>query len=318
MPEAEAQAPALVADVGGTHTRLGLARGGRLVEGSQVVRANAGHGGLAEMIADYLLAVGTGPPAAICAGVAGPVRGDAVQMTNLDWRIEAAALARATGAGRVVLLNDLQAQAHALDDLPEGAVTVLRPGAGVADDARRLVLGLGTSCNVAVAHRLGTGLFVPPAESGHAGLPHCTGALGQLIDHLAQEAPHRPVDAALSGPGLARIHRWLGGQGCDARAVVAAHAAGTDPRATRALALFAELLGRVAGDLALAHLPMGGIHLIGGAARAVAPHLMPLGFEAAFTAKGPYAGLVAEIPVALVADDAAALRGCARHLAAAA
>lgn len=84
--------------------------------------------------------------------------------------------------------------------------------------------------------------------------------------------------------------------------------------ATATLTAFVRLLGTVLGDLALNHLPMGGIYLIGGTARAVAPYLLPLGFADSFTAKGPYSALMREMPLNLITDDNAALLGCARYL----
>ena len=156
---------------------------------------------------------------------------------------------------------------------------------------------------------------MPPAESGHSALPHMAEAQANaLIRHLAQTHPHHPIEAALSGPGLMRIHRWLGGAALSSAQIVAAHGDGTDPRATEALTLFATMLGAVAGNLCLHHLPMGGLYLIGGTARAVAPHLRTLGFAAHFTARGPYSAIMRDIPVTLITDDTIALAGCARHL----
>ena len=82
------------------------------------------------------------------------------QLTNHAWRIEADTLARATGATRVHLMNDLQAQAYALDDLDADSVEPLIPGTP-DPTGPRLVLGLGTGCNIAVAHRMGDTLYVP-------------------------------------------------------------------------------------------------------------------------------------------------------------
>lgn len=303
----------LLADVGGTNTRVGLSdRGGGLIADSARSFPNADFTGLAPLLTTYLDDLGKGPVAAVCAGVAGPVRGDAAQLTNHDWHITAAALCGATGATQAHLLNDLQAQALALDDLPPDAVTPMRPG--TAHPGPRLVLGLGTGCNVAVAHRIGDRLFVPPAESGHSALPHLDPALNALTRHLAHDHPHKPIEAALSGPGLQRIYHWQSGTTLDTPSIIAGHSAGTDPHATAALTLFARLLGAVAGTLCLHHMATGGLYLIGGTARATAPHLIPLGFDHAFAARGPYAAIVDAIPVHLISDDTAALRGCARHL----
>ncbi|RKT32597.1 glucokinase [Roseovarius halotolerans] len=305
----------LLADVGGTNTRVGLADARGLLPDTVRIYENAGFDGLAPLLAAYLCETEPGPIDALCAGVAGPVRDGDAQLTNHDWFIAAADLAAATGAARVRLINDLQAQGYALDDVPPAARVPLFDDAPPPPDATRLVLGLGTGCNVAVVHQSGGRLFVPPAESGHSALPHMADAQASaLIRHLAETHPHCPVEAALSGPGLMRIHRWLGGAALSSAQIVTAHEQRTDPRATQALTLFATILGAVAGNLCLHHLPMGGLYLIGGTARAIAPHLRDLGFAAPFTARGPYSAIMRDIPVTLIADDTIALAGCARHL----
>ena len=304
----------LVADLGGTNARVGLATRAGLDPAATRLFRNADFDGFPALIQAYLDDLTPGPVTALCAGVAGPVRNGTSRLTNHSWFVDSADLRRTTGADPVVLINDLQAQGYALDNLPTESLTPLFPGATAPrPDSARLVMGLGTGCNVAVVHRHGAGLFVPPAESGHGSLPFCDGRLGKLIAHLGRAHPHRPIEAALSGPGLCNIHRWLGGGDPSPEEIAKAHEAG-DATATETLTLFSRLLGRVAGDLCLAHLPMGGLFLIGGTARAVAPHLAYLGFHAAFTAKGPYSDILRDIPIHLIEDDSAALRGCMRCL----
>ncbi|WP_111735779.1 glucokinase [Roseovarius amoyensis] len=302
----------LLADVGGTNTRLGLAEGGLLLPDSVRRYRNADYLGLDEILSAYLEASPT-PIDALCAAVAGPVRGGQAQLTNHSWLIDAAGLQAATDASAVYLINDLQAQGHALDDLPPGAAQPLFEGKAPPVDAPRLVLNIGTGCNVAVVHRMAGGLFVPAAESGHSTLPHGTGATAALYEHLRETHPHLPIEAALSGPGLADIHRHITGTKATPAEVIAAFNAGNGG-ARETLRLFATLLGQVAGNFALHHLPMGGIYLSGGVARAVAPHLSDLGFLPAFTDRGPYTHIARAMPVSVITEDGFALRGCARYL----
>ena len=294
----------LVADVGGSTTRVGLAAPDGLRAGTTETYDNNAYPGLAPLLADHLRA----HPArvtALCAGVAGPVHGDAAQLTNRDWRVEQAALCAATGAGAVHLLNDLQARGYALDDLEGGSVAALRRGQGTRAGAR-LVMGLGTGSNVAVVHQVDGNLFVPPAEAGHTTLPYDP-ALEGLAEHVARTRPHLPYEAVLSGPGLTTLHEWRTGQRLCPSEIIAARPSGT-------LRLFVRLLGMVAGNLCLTHMATGGFYLIGGTARAIAPFLDEMGFEETFTAKGPYTNIMQDIPSHLITDDMAALSGCARYL----
>jgi hypothetical protein len=54
---------------------------------------------------------------------AGPVRDGVVQLTNLDWRIDRSVLARVLTAEKSAVLNDLQAQGHAIGHIaPENLI----------------------------------------------------------------------------------------------------------------------------------------------------------------------------------------------------
>ena len=62
------------------------------------------------------------------------------------------------------------------------------------------------------------------------------------------------------------------------------------------------------------NLPFGGVYLIGGVSRALAPYLMQLGFAEAFANKGRFGPFMAQFGVSVVEDDFAALTGCAQAL----
>lgn len=296
----------LVVDLGGTHCRVGLAdRSGLLTDTCRIYQS-ADYSNLPDLLRAYLETAQTSPVSALCIGVAGPVRNGSCHLTNLPWVLEPAALAAATGAAQVYLLNDLQAQAYALDDLPAAALTRLRIGA--PDPlGPRLVLGLGTGCNIAVAHRCGCDLFVSTSESGHMTLPDAAG-FRSLFDALRSQVPHLPLEAALSGPGLTAIHKHLTGDTRTPAQIIA-----EQPHKT--LQTFVSLLGLVAGNLCLSHMATGGLYLIGGVARATVPFLLSMGFEDTLDTRGPYTGLMQDIPITLIIDDMAALKGCVRYLA---
>ena len=73
-------------------------------------------------------------------------------------------------------------------------------------------------------------------------------------------------------------------------------------------------MGAELGNLALIHLPFGGLYLIGGVARAMTPYFATLGLEAAFKDKGRFAAFMDNFQVSIVEDDFAALTGCAAYL----
>lgn len=310
------RAPQLLADIGGTHTRLALADAGVLRPGSIRRYRNEGHATFEALLALYLRDCGVRECAGVCLAVAGPVRDGVVRMTNLGWELRREALRALTGSAEVHFLNDLQAQGHALDVLDPAHIRTLVPApetpgtTGTTDTMTRLVVGIGTGFNAAPVHRSAQGLFVPPSECGHIHLPRQDSDEAALADWLAAEHGLATVEEALCGRGLAAIHRYLGHGALTPEALVTAIAAG-DSAAKATGALYTRLLGRVLADLALIHLPYGGICLIGGTARAMGPHLAGFGLATHFRAMGRCAPMMEGFPIRLIEDDFAALTGCA-------
>jgi glucokinase len=76
-------------------------------------------------------------------------------------------------------------------------------------------------------------------------------------------------------------------------------------------------MGQMLADLALIHLPYGGIYLIGGMARAMTPHFDRFGLAASFREARRVDLLQKDFTVTVVEDDYAALTGCAVYLEAA-
>jgi glucokinase len=312
----------MVADIGGTNTRVALAEGGRLLTGSARRYRNVAFDGPITVLQRYLEETGAGRPAAACLAMAGPVHDGKGALTNLGWTLDTAVLAEATGATTVALLNDLQAQGHALGHLPKSALQVILPGPPPTPGAAQLVVGLGTGFNAAPVYNLAAGRVVPPAEAGHVTLPVRTEEELALARYITEFHGFCSVEDALSGRGLAWIHDFLcqrhgvpGGAG--SAEVIRRLTEETGPagaRAHAAVALFVRLAGRVCGDLALTLLPFGGLFLIGGMARAIAPHMATMGFAEAFRDKGRFGPFMEQFAVTLVTDDDAALIGSAVHL----
>ena len=309
----------LVADIGGTNTRVALAIGDRLDRSTIRRFANAAHDGLGPILSDYLDKAGNPDCSGACVAVAGPVYDGAARMTNLDWTIDCDAVASATGASRVAVLNDLQAQGHALGHLAPGSLRPVMNAPKGRGDAARLVIGVGTGFNAAPVHEAPGGRIVTASECGHMTLPVRSEADLRLMRFAEKAHGFAGVEDILSGRGLERLHAFHAAeQGrtekADASAIMSAIAAGEDPVAVATARDFVRLMGVVAGDLALTHLPFGGLYLIGGVARAFAPFYEGYGFAEAFRDKGRFSSFMDSFAVAIIEDDYAALEGCVRYL----
>ena len=313
---------ALVADIGGTNTRVALADG-TVVRADSVARfSNADYPSLEPVLRQYLADAGAGQLDGVCVAAAGPVRDGVAVMTNLDWTIDAPLLMRATGAGRTAILNDLQAQGHALGYIQPQFLRPLIDGPQQAG-AAMLVVGVGTGMNAAPVHETPWGRVVAASECGHISMPVQTAQdfrLSQFVaSYGAQAHGFAGVEDVLAGRGLERVHAFVTSergsmQTLKAADIIAAIAAG-DAAAVETARLYVHLLGSELGNLALIHLPFGGIYLIGGVARAMTPYMSELGLTAAFRDKGRFAGFMEGFSVQVVEDDFAALTGCAAYLA---
>lgn len=310
----------LVADLGGTNTRVALARG-RTVRTETIRRyRNAEHSDIGSVLRAYLLEVPSdAPPRGACVAIAGPVRESAGHLTNLDWMVDRRIVGDATGATMIAVLNDLQAQGHALGHLDPSALVPILEAPPAAAHATKLVIGVGTGFNVAPVFDIGDHRFVPPSEAGHVSLPAGDEKSHRLAQNVARAHGFASVEEVLSGRGIEGVYAWLAedaGQHDTATAaqILERAAAGSDPLAEAAMRRFVRVLGTVAGDHALTFLPFGGIYLAGGVARRFAPWLRPMQFEDAFCAKGRFSDFMRQFPVHVIDDDYSALTGCAAHL----
>ncbi len=312
----------LLADIGGTNTRVALAHG-TTVDHATIRRfANADHGHLTEILTRFVADAGAGPIDGACVAAAGPVRDGVAEMTNLSWVITSDDVARATGARRVAILNDLQAQGHALDHVTSDNLrpVIAASAAGTPPrGASRLVIGVGTGFNAAPVHFGPGGWIVPASECGHISLPIRDDADVRVMRFVESAHGFPCVEDVLSGRGLERVLAFVTAEaGAEehrtAADIMAAIAQGSDRRADEAGQIFVRMLGNVAGNLSLIHLPFGGVYLIGGVARAFAPYLARFGFAAAFRDKGRFAEFMANFAVHLLVDDYAALTGCTAYL----
>ncbi|QMU57660.1 MAG: glucokinase [Boseongicola sp.] len=309
----------LVADVGGTNTRVALAQGDRLNTDSITRFRNTEYPGLESVLRAYLDQNNTPLIDGAAVAVAGPVRDGKGVLTNLDWSIDETTLSRASGAKQVAVLNDLQAQGYALGRLEASKLRSIVNGPAGDKYSTRLVVGVGTGFNSAPVFATGAGLHVPPSESGHANLPIRTDEDLSLMRFVETAHGFPAVEDVLSGRGLERVFAWCSAENGapaerSAADIMKACEAGDDEVARQSVAVFIRILGTVCGNLSLVQLPFGGVYLVGGVSRAVAPYLQSHGFTEAFRDKGRFAGFMQNFAVHVVEDDYAALTGLATFL----
>ena len=148
-----------------------------------------------------------------CLGVAGPVQGNRVKLTNLPWEIVGSEIEAEFGIDQVSIINDLVAIAHSIPFLSDDDLVVLKGGNVVSGGARGVVAP-GTGLGIAFSVWDGSQYIVNPSEGGHAGFSPADEIELELLRFMFSRS-EEPVsfESLCSGMGFPAIYRFLIEQG---------------------------------------------------------------------------------------------------------
>ena len=187
-------------------------------------------------------------PSPLSSAIAGPVAGEVVGPTNLPrWRFRPSVLASALNLQRLEVINDFEAVAYALPDLPHEETVLIGSVEDGAPDGNLAVLGPGTGLGVGALVRAKTRWTAVPSEGGHADISPPIGAWAAAHEVIRRRIGRVSGEHVLSGPGLERIDgalRELAGspERLTAAEIGTRAVAGTDPVAIDAVKLFFDYL----------------------------------------------------------------------------
>ena len=317
--------PRLLGDIGGTNARFAL-QAHPAAEPSQVATlACAQFPGLEEAIEHYYLqeqVPAAARPRWAAIGIANPVVGDHVRMTNHHWSFSIEALRQRFGWERFTVINDFTALALSLPALAAADLHQVGGGAAVAGAAVGLI-GPGTGLGV-------SGLLWPAeggrpvpinGEGGHVTLAPIDDAESAVLAVLRRRFGHVSAERAVSGPGLVNVYQALceiGGVATldlDASGVSSRALAGSDATCQQALDMFCSFLGNLAGNLAVTLGTRGGVYIGGGIVPRLGSAFAASPFRQRFEAKGRFQAYLEPIPVFVIqANLSPALLGAARAL----
>ena len=314
--------PRLLGDVGGTNARFALQETAGAPPSQIVTYRGADYPTFADAILKYLSQV-TGPkPVQGAIGIANPIVGDHVQMTNSTWSFSIEDIRVKAAFSRFLVVNDFTALALSLPGLEPQHIRQV--GGGSADATAAIgLMGAGTGLGVSGLLRIDGGRRSVPlgGEGGHVSLAPDNAREDAVVAALRAKFGHVSAERALSGSGLVNLYEALCGlDGVQAKAldpagVSAAAMDGSDAHAVEAVDMFFAFMGSVAGNLALTLGARGGLYIGGGIAPRLGDWIERSQFRERFVAKGRFRAYLDAIPTWLIhADVSPALIGAARAL----
>lgn len=306
----------LIADVGGTNTRIGLFDEDENSLRTVTVFHNRDYASLEDVLQHWLDALDEPAPNRACIAAAAPPSGDLVNMINIGWTFSCSALARRFNLHQFKWLNDFQANAHGLPFLqPEdldvistgdaGIHTTLAtvgPGTGLGGATLRWVNGKSVACN---------------SEPGHAGLSPGTDLELEIFRMLLPQHGNIHAELFVCGAGLARLYQavaLIGGTApelLDPAEISKRALANEDDNCVQALQTFCALLGSVCGDFVLCNGAYGGLFIAGGIIPRMTDFLRRSDFLPRLRHKGAMGQHLEALPVAVITHSNPGLIGAA-------
>jgi glucokinase len=314
--------PYIVADIGGTNARFALVTGktNQNVHIEQIhILSTHDHKSLADALRAYLNIIGSVNAQAACLAVAGPVVGDSVKLTNLNWEFSCAAMAKEFGFKHFVAMNDFAAVASACGQMSDEYLLTIKKGEDL-NNANKAVFGPGTGLGVAglVNHQ---GRWLPiPCEGGHVNLAPASEFEAEVIKAAIKQYGHVSAEMFISGPGLVHLYKSICqvhnqiAQDCTPADITTAALNNGDKIMAETLATFCSFLGSFAGNLALTYGAKGGIYMAGGILPRFTDYLTNSLFTQQFNNKGVMSRYVETIPAKLIIHPETAFVGAAAWL----
>lgn len=310
----------LVADIGGTHARFGIAT---LQSGAQRPAIDhfhvfecADHHDIKALVQHYLNLLPVERPTIATLAVAGVVTDNKGTITNLGWHLDGEQLAKVLAFDHLYFINDFGALAMATPSLDTDDLVTIRevnnPVKGPIS-----VFGPGTGFGAALLVPSGGDYIPVSSEGGHMSIAPKGELESNICKNLLDEMDRISVETLLSGIGLMRIYRALcsinasSPRNYDPRTISQLGIENEDAICRQSLTVFCSLLGSVAGDIALVQGAKGGVYLGGGILPKIADFFQQSRFLERFLDKSPMQSYLDNIPIHLIIAPDAALIGAA-------
>lgn len=299
---------ALIADIGGTYARFAsIVNRSKNLTNIQILKCSD-FAKPEDAIEAYLKIHNINNLEYICIAVAGPVARDSVSFTNSSWNICTADLKKRYNVKHVKLLNDFESIAYSLLHLKDDQLLSI-PESGYTIDKESFVIGVlgpGSGLGIAGLCCRNKKLFSLASEGGHSGFAPETEIQHHILHVLFNKFNRVTNEQLLSGPGLVNIYNAIceleavDCVACDPAAIFTEAKNSNNSISKKAVTVFFEILGQVAGDLALTFSAYDGIYIAGGMCQRNPEMLVNSPFRESFENKGKQKFLLENTPTWLI------------------
>lgn len=261
---------------------------------------------------------------AIAIGVAGPVHGNAADLSNLEMSVDGSALTSEFKVP-VYLINDLAAHANGIQVLDSQKITCLNEAK--KQDGTQVLIAAGTGLGESVLGWDGRQNYPVPSEGGHSDFAPLCPADIKLWEFLNRKYGHVSWERVVSGAdgfnNLVAFHidqkftgyePWVDRLNAHKTVafLVSEFADSGEDFAVNIMKEFVRFYGAEAGNLALKAVATGGVYVGGGIAPKIKKWMTSGGFIESYVDKGRFSDLLRSFPVWLIEDGDLALKGAAQ------
>lgn len=309
----------LIADIGGTNARFAL-----LEEGSQTPIETMNlvcdhYSGPVDAIRAYLDLKSQVKPRNAAIAVATAITDDNLKLTNNAWHFSIEETRKALDVAHLKVINDFTALSLAVPHLSSDQCVKIGNGDEIVDGVKA-VIGPGTGLGVSavIPHN---GNWLPlESEGGHVSYGPFNDREAQIIQKIKSEMDHVSAETLVSGSGLSLLYKTIAKlEGVDVNTLDAEDVSVSAlnqscPIAVEALSVFCEILGTVAGNLALTMGARGGVYIGGGIVPKNLDFFVSSNFQKRFEKHGRFTEYLSKIPINIITDEYPAFLGVAASL----